>query len=535
MLRRALRWFLLGAFACAWCLRGAGAEGDPPQPRVRLSTSMGVIVVELDAQKAPLSTANFLAYVRSGHYDGTIFHRVMRRFMIQGGGFTPGMKEKPAGNPIRNESGNGLSNLRGTLAMARTNDPDSATAQFFINVRDNQMLDPPGRNGGYAVFGRVIDGLEVVDDIQTVPTGNVGGHSSVPLLPVMIKRAELLSPGTATPVVASKPSERAGTRPVRVRWRLASSFLKTPRGSFQLTEQLCKRVDELTDGGFQISAYGGGSLFPVRGLVKEVGRENGVEAGHVVANLFVSRNAAFAFDSALPFGLSERRHKAWMRDGGGLGLMREFYRPYGFISFPGGSAGPQKGIWSRKEIRSRKDLKGLRVNIEGLGAQVFAALGAEPQRFPPNEVVRALERGSLDAAEWPSSWEGKDLRGLAKVAKYYYHQGWMESSTYLTFYVNLRAWEALPETYRAAFEKACAEVDVTPAAQGDRLDPAGFKRLATPETSIRTYPADVMDAARAAAQRLYAEEAARNPEFKTIYESWEKSRNSSWGKPRDSR
>ncbi|WIL22438.1 MAG: hypothetical protein QOZ81_002751 [Geothrix sp.] len=351
----------------------------------------------------------------------------------------------------------------------------------------------------------------------------------------MIERAELLTPGTATPVAVPRPSERAGTGPVRVRWRLVSSFLKTPHGSFQLTEQLCKRVGELTDGGFQISALDGGSLFPARRLVDEVGREKGVEAGHVVADLFVSRNAAFAFDSALPFGLSERRHKAWMRGGGGLGLMREFYRPYGLISFPGGSAGPRKGIWSRKEIHSLKDLKGLRVNIQGLGAQVFAALGAAPQSFPPNEVVAALERGTLDAAEWPGSGADGDPRGLAKVAKYYYHQGWMESSTYLTFYVNLRAWESLSETYRAAFEKACAEVDATPAAQGDRLDPAGFKRLAVPETNIRTYPADVMDGARAAAQRLYAEEAAKNPEFKKIYESWEKSRNSSWGKSSNSR
>lgn len=158
---------------------------------VRLSTSAGDIVVELDKEKAPKSVDNFIQYVKAGHYNGTIFHRVIESFMIQGGGMTPDMKEKPTRAPIKLESQNGLSNLRGTIAMARTSVPNSATSQFFINVVDNQRLDyQPGRDG-YAVFGKVVSGMDVVDKIRAVPVGDKGGHENVPNEPILIKKATL--------------------------------------------------------------------------------------------------------------------------------------------------------------------------------------------------------------------------------------------------------------------------------------------------------------------------------------------------------
>lgn len=159
--------------------------------RVKLSTTAGDIVVELDREKAPVSTENFLAYVKAKHYDGTIFHRVIPTFMIQGGGMDAKMAERPTRAPIKNEARNGLSNVRGTLAMARTAAPDSATAQFFINVVDNPFLDAANaRDGhGYAVFGRVVDGMDVVDKIREVPTGNVGMHANVPRMPITLIKA----------------------------------------------------------------------------------------------------------------------------------------------------------------------------------------------------------------------------------------------------------------------------------------------------------------------------------------------------------
>ena len=159
--------------------------------KVRLATSMGAIVIELDETKAPLSAQNFVKYVQAGHYDGTIFHRVMDGFMVQGGGFTRDMRQKPVNPPIKNESTNGLKNENYTVAMARTNVRDSATSQFFINVKDNDFLNYSGEgNPGYAVFGKVVEGKDVVDKIKKVATGSAGGHENVPKDAVVIEKAE---------------------------------------------------------------------------------------------------------------------------------------------------------------------------------------------------------------------------------------------------------------------------------------------------------------------------------------------------------
>jgi cyclophilin family peptidyl-prolyl cis-trans isomerase len=174
--------FLLGAFAIV-----PAFAGNNKNPRVVLDTSAGKIVIELYADKAPVTVKNFLQYAEDKHYDGTIFHRVIADFMIQGGGFEPGMKPRKTREPIKNESTNGLSNERGTIAMARTGDPDSATCQFFINTVDNKRLDRSSASAGYAVFGKVVDGIEVVDAIRRVDTGVQGGFKDVPTQDVVIR------------------------------------------------------------------------------------------------------------------------------------------------------------------------------------------------------------------------------------------------------------------------------------------------------------------------------------------------------------
>ncbi|CAP43796.1 peptidylprolyl isomerase [Bordetella petrii] len=164
-------------------------------PRVKLQTNQGAIVITLDAEKAPKTVENFISYVKNGFYDGTVFHRVIDGFMIQGGGFEPGLKQKPTQAPIENEANNGLKNDKYTVAMARTSDPHSATAQFFINVADNDFLNftAPTPNGwGYAVFGKVTEGTDVVDKIKGVKTGNSGFHQNVPVEDVVIEKAEIL-------------------------------------------------------------------------------------------------------------------------------------------------------------------------------------------------------------------------------------------------------------------------------------------------------------------------------------------------------
>lgn len=180
---------LFATLACAIAL-AAPARAQ----KVKLTTSMGDIVLQLDAEKAPKTVANFLQYVKAGHYNGTVFHRVIDGFMVQGGGLSAEMQEKPTRPPIPLEARNGLSNVRGTLAMARTQVPDSATAQFFINLGDNLRLDAANAadGNGYAVFGRVLDGMDVVERIKTVPVGNKAGHQNVPQKAVVIQQATLL-------------------------------------------------------------------------------------------------------------------------------------------------------------------------------------------------------------------------------------------------------------------------------------------------------------------------------------------------------
>ncbi len=188
MTRSTSRWIGRTALALALCVApSAWAQ------KVKLATSAGDIVIELDAEKAPKTVENFLKYVKAGHYNGTIFHRVIPTFMIQGGGMTADMKEKPTRAPIGLESRNGLSNVRGSVAMARTGDPNSATSQFFINVNDNDRLDAANaRDGnGYAVFGKVVSGMDVVDKIRAVPTGSKGPHNDVPNMPITITHATL--------------------------------------------------------------------------------------------------------------------------------------------------------------------------------------------------------------------------------------------------------------------------------------------------------------------------------------------------------
>lgn len=184
------------------------APAGAANPRVRLETSNGTIVIELDQTKAPVTVGNFLDYVKAGFYDGTVFHRVIPNFMIQGGGFTANMEQKPTRGPIVNESTNGLVNKRGTVAMARTSDPNSATAQFFVNIVDNAFLDKAkAQDGvGYCVFGKVVEGMKVVDAIAAVKTGTAGGNPDVPVQPVVIKKVSVVG---AAP--AAKPPAPQGS------------------------------------------------------------------------------------------------------------------------------------------------------------------------------------------------------------------------------------------------------------------------------------------------------------------------------------
>jgi cyclophilin family peptidyl-prolyl cis-trans isomerase len=199
-----MRSVLLAALAVAMPI--ASHAQSAACDKVKLTTSMGPIVIQLDKAKAPISSANFAQYAQAGHYNGTIFHRVIPNFMIQGGGFTSGMTQKETRGPIKNEANNGLKNDNFTVAMARTSDPNSATSQFFINVKDNDFLNYRDEmNPGYAVFGRVVEGMDTVTKIKGVPTTNMGPHQNVPSTPVVIEKAECMGgAAAAAPAPAKK-------------------------------------------------------------------------------------------------------------------------------------------------------------------------------------------------------------------------------------------------------------------------------------------------------------------------------------------
>ena len=231
------------------------------------------------------------------------------------------------------------------------------------------------------------------------------------------------------------------------------------------------------------------------------------------------RNPAYAFDSGIAFGLNNRQQNAWIYHGGGLELIRDVFKKVDLISFPCGNVGVQMGGFYRKEINTVEDLKGLRFRIGGLGGTILSKLGVIAQQIPTGEIYTSLERGTIDAAEWIGPYDDEKL-GLHKVAKYYYYPGWWEGSAQVTLLVNLKAWEALPASYKAAFEVACVEQNLQMPANYDAKNPKAFLRLLRGGAELKRFPSVVLAACYKAAFDTYDELAAKNEDFKRIYESW---------------
>ncbi|MDD3529257.1 MAG: TRAP transporter substrate-binding protein [Gallionellaceae bacterium] len=303
-----------------------------------------------------------------------------------------------------------------------------------------------------------------------------------------------------------------------VRWRLASSYPKSLDTIYGAAEVLAKRVEAITNGKFQIRVHAGGEIVPGLQVLDAV-QQGTVECGHSASYYYVGKNMAFAFDCAVPFGLTARQQNAWMYHGGGLELTRALFKDYNILNFPGGNTGVQMGGWFRKEIKSLADLNGLKMRIPGIGGQIMARLGAVPQTLAGGDIYPALERGAIDAAEWVGPYDDEKL-GFAKIAKHYYYPGWWEGGPQLSFYVNIDKWNALPETYRQAFETACMEANVNMLAAYDTKNPQALQRLVEAGVQLHAYPQDVMAAAQKIAFDIYDEEAGRNPAFRRIYEPW---------------
>ncbi len=307
-----------------------------------------------------------------------------------------------------------------------------------------------------------------------------------------------------------------------VRWRLASSFPKSLDTIFGAADTFSKAVKAMSGGKFEISIHAAGELMPAFGVVDGV-QQGSIECAHTAPYYFFGKDETFALGCAIPFGLNSRQMTAWMYEGNGMKLMREFYAKYNIINFAGGNTGAQMGGWYRKEIKTLADMKGLKMRIGGFGGKVLEKLGSVPQNIPGGEIYQALEKGTIDAAEWVGPYDDQKL-GFNKVAPFYYYPGWWEGGPELDFYINNKAFEALSSEYKAIVEAAASQAHVVMQAKYDAVNPMALKQLVGAGTKLRPFPKDVMNAAFKAAMDLYAELSEKNPAWKKVYADYSKFR-----------
>ncbi len=303
-----------------------------------------------------------------------------------------------------------------------------------------------------------------------------------------------------------------------IRWRLASSFPKSLDTIFGGADTFAKKVGEMSGGKFTITTHAAGELMPAFGVVDGV--QNGtVEVAHTAPYYFFGKDETFALGCAIPFGLNSRQMTAWMYEGNGMKLMREFYAKYNIVNFPAGNTGCQMGGWYRKEIKSVKDMKGLKMRIGGFGGKVLERMGSVPQNIPGGEIYQALEKGTIDAAEWVGPYDDQKL-GFNKVAPYYYYPGWWEGGPELDVFVNNKAFDGLSAENKAIIESAAAYAHVEMQAKYDAKNPTALKQLVGSKTKVLPFPKDVLDLAFKESMALYSEISARNPAWKKVYDDF---------------
>jgi TRAP-type mannitol/chloroaromatic compound transport system substrate-binding protein len=334
-------------------------------------------------------------------------------------------------------------------------------------------------------------------------TASVGGGAAV------------VASTVAAPAIAQSMPE--------LKWRLASSFPKSLDTLYGAGENFGKFIGEMTDNKFQVRVFASGEIVPGLQVLDAV--QNGtVEMGHSAGTYYVGKDPTLAFDTALPFGLNARQQEAWMNFGGGRELMGEVYKDYNTVSIPCGNTGAQMGGWFRKEIKTPEDMKGLKFRIAGIAGQVCVKLGSVPQQIAGGEIYPALEKGTIDAAEWVGPYDDQKL-GFNKVAPYYYYPGWWEGGPQTSAYVNMAKYNELPKYYKAVIEMAAARAQALMLSKYDAENPKALRELMAAGTKLTPWPQSVMEAAFNASNELYAEISAKNPKFKKVYDAWRPFRN----------
>ncbi|KMO34354.1 ABC transporter substrate-binding protein [Methylobacterium variabile] len=337
-----------------------------------------------------------------------------------------------------------------------------------------------------------------------------------------MKRRDILTAGVGLAGTAALAAPAVAQGAPELRWRLQSAFPRNLDALYGAAELFARLVAEATDNRFQIevtAAPAGESA----ALLDAVG-SGSLEMAYSAAYYEVGRDPTYALATAAPFGLNARQQNAWMLQGGALDLFNEIFSKNRLYALPGGNTGTQMGGWFRREVKTVADLQGLRFRIAGLGAQVLAKLGVATQTLPGADLYAALEGKTLDAAEWIGPYDDEKL-GLNKVAPFYYYPGFWEGGAMLHFWFNAQKWAELPKAYRAIAQGAAASVNGDLQAKYDARNPAALRRLVGGGAQLRPFPQEVMEAALKAANEIYADLSAKNPDFKRAYDALKTFRN----------
>jgi TRAP-type mannitol/chloroaromatic compound transport system substrate-binding protein len=319
----------------------------------------------------------------------------------------------------------------------------------------------------------------------------------------------LAASAVAAPAIAQSMPE--------VKWRLTSSFPKSLDTLWGASETFAKYVAEATDNKFQVTPFAAGEIVPALQAFDAVSN-NTVECCHTAAYYYVGKDPTFPLFCAVPFGLNTRQQNAWFYDGGAQKLMDDFTKKFNVVSLLGGNTGAQMGGWFRKEIKDVADLNGLKMRIAGLAGQVMTKLGVVPQQIAGGEIYTALERGTVDAAEWVGPYDDEKL-GFHKVAPFYYYPGWWEGGTTQHFMFNTAKWEELPKAYKAIVTAAAGAVNIEETGRYDARNPQAIKRLVAAGAQLRPFSQPVMEACLKASNELYADISSKNAEFKKVYDN----------------
>ena len=302
-----------------------------------------------------------------------------------------------------------------------------------------------------------------------------------------------------------------------VKWRLTSGFPKSLDTIHGAADLFARYVAEMTDNRFQVQVFAAGEIVPTPQAFDAI--SNGtVEMGHTASYYYVGKDPTFALITAMPFGLNARQQNAWLYQANGIELSNELFAKHNIYGLPGGNTGTQMGGWFRKEIKSVDDLKGLKMRIAGIAGQIMQKLGVVPQQIPGGDIYPALERGTIDAAEWVGPYDDEKL-GFNKVAPFYYYPGFWEGGAMINFMFNKGKWEELPKAYKAVATAAAAYANSDMTAKYDARNPGALRRLVGAGAQLRPFSQEIMEAAFKATNELYEEIGSKNAEFKRMHES----------------